>query len=104
MIALIPHAVPHLLSAGQVSDILDRAGKLQGVSAVTGAMQDVADTLLAIGGPFAFLGVLWGGLVHTQIFHNERAAEQGQQIVKTAVYGLAILVFAPVIVLAIRHL
>lgn len=80
------------------------AGHLQGTSNFTGGLQKVVNTVSEVGGPFALLGTLWGGVVHTHVFHNERAPEQGKNIMKNSLFGLGVLVFAPLLTSAVTHL
>ena len=110
MITLLPHLLPHVLGAAtpispaNLGTIGTGGSTLSGTSSFTSAIQQVIDTVSTVGGPFALLGMLWGGAVHTHVFHNERAPEQGKQILKMSGFGLFIMVFAPIIISAVEHL
>jgi X-X-X-Leu-X-X-Gly heptad repeat protein len=93
----------HLLLASENPAVgnapaLNGASALSGTSALTDGVTQLVDTVSKIAAPFAILGSVWGGVVHTQVFHNERAPEQGKQILKMSLIGLGVVIFAPLMV------
>ena len=118
MIQALPHVmaalrgspVPYLGSPTMVfpnqhlGSIRTGGNVLRGTGVFAGGLQQVIDTVSRVGGPFALLGMLWGGAVHTHVFHNERAPEHGKQILKMSGFGLFLMVFAPLLIDAVEHL
>jgi len=83
---------------GIATSSLNAADALVGTNGFTNGITQLVDTVSKIAAPFAILGSVWGGVVHTQVFHNERAPEQGKQILKMSLIGLGVVIFAPLMV------
>ena len=54
----------------------------------------IAGTLLTLVAPAALLAMIYGALVHTQLFHSPEAKAQGQRILRSAALALIIAVLA----------
>lgn len=86
------------------SGALNSGTAYSGLSSVTNGIDSVAKDVAHFGDVFAFMGVIWGGLVHTHVFHNERAPEQSKTIVKGSIIGLGTMLAAPTLVSAMSSL
>lgn len=96
---------PGLLSGSQLgSGALGQGTAYSGLNSVTNGISSITADAAHFGDAFAGLGILWGGLVHTHVFHNERAPEQSKTIVKGSIIGLGTMLAAPVLVSAISSL
>jgi len=61
----------------------------------------VVDTISVVAAPFALLGIVWGGLLLTMVFHTDNAAEQGRTIIKASVGFLLLIIFSRLLINAI---
>ena len=96
---------PGLLSGTQLGNTaLGQGSAYSGLNSVTSGISSITADAAHFGDAFAGLGILWGGLVHTHVFHNERAPEQSKTIVKGSIIGLGTMLAAPVLVSAISSL
>ena len=86
------------------SGALNAGTAYTGLSAVNSGIDSVAKDVAHFGDVFAFMGVIWGGLVHTHVFHNERAPEQSKTIVKGSIIGLGTMLAAPTLVSAMSSI
>jgi hypothetical protein len=91
-----------LLSGNSLgSGTLSTGTSYTGLSSVTTGIDDVVKDVSLFGGVSSALGIVWGGLAHTHVFHNERAPEQAKTIVKGSIIGLGTMIAAPVLVNAL---
>ena len=96
---------PGLLSGTSLgSGALNSGTAYAGLSSVNSGLDSVAKDVAHFGDVFAFMGVIWGGLVHTHVFHNERAPEQSKTIVKGSIIGLGTMLAAPTLVSAMSSI
>ena len=107
--ALLPH-FSHFYAAGGAPSSSVNLGQasvgapLAGANSIGGKINSITGTAAEVVGPLSLLGMIWGGLVHTQVFHTPQAKEQGKEILKGSAFGLIIAVLAPLAVKALSSL
>lgn len=77
---------------------------LPGASGIGTAVNGITGTVSSIIGPMSLLGMIWGGLVHTQVFHTPQSKETGKEILRYSAFGLIIAVLAPLGLSVLSHI
>ena len=57
----------------------------------------ICNVVAGVGAGAGVLGIIAGGLMHTQVFHNERAPETGKHIIKNSLYGIGFMAGGPML-------
>ena len=57
----------------------------------------ICNVVAGVGAGAGVLGIIAGGLMHTQVFHNERAPETGKHIIKNSLYGIGLMAGGPML-------
>jgi hypothetical protein len=61
------------------------------------ALDRICNVVAGVGAGVGVLGILVGGLMHTQAFHDERAPETGKHIIKNSLYGIGLMAGGPML-------
>ena len=70
---------------------------LTGTSSLQLGIDKICNVVAGVGAGAGVLGIIAGGLMHTQVFHNERAPETGKHIIKNSLYGIGFMAGGPML-------
>ena len=81
--ALLPHFSHFYAAGGSVNLGQASVGApLAGASRIGGKINSITGTAAEVVGPLSLLGMIWGGLVHTQVFHTPQAKNKAKKFSK----------------------
>lgn len=101
---LLPVIHGHLMAGAPNLGTPTIGGALPGAGGIGTDINSITGTVAEVIGPMSLLGMIWGGLVHTQVFHTPQAKEQGKEILRYSAFGIVIAVLAPLAIGALTHL
>jgi hypothetical protein len=73
------------------------AGEAHSLGQLQTGLDRICNVIAGVGAGAGVLGIIAGGLMHTQVFHNERAPETGKHIIKNSLYGIGFMAGGPML-------
>jgi len=101
-LTVVPHSLhlaTDILSTGaaKANGASISANPIVGENGLQTGIDRICNVIAGVGAGAGVLGIIAGGLMHTQVFHNERAPETGKHIIKNSLYGIGFMAGGPML-------